>query len=142
MRKYLAITRATYMIGMIYKFGFIFAILGNIIYLGVAYFLWKSIYANMETLNGLTFDQTFLYVGLGSAIFILLKTYADWIMSFEIREGAIAMYLVKPIDMGLYMLAGSFGSVLLNTTIITIHTSNLSLGSACISSRSVCCWHF
>jgi ABC-2 type transport system permease protein len=122
MRKYLAITRATYMIGMIYKFGFIFAILGNIIYLGVAYFLWKSIYANTETLNGLTFDQTFLYVGLGSAIFILLKTYADWIMSFEIREGAIAMYLVKPIDMGLYMLAGSFGSVLLNTTIITIPT--------------------
>lgn len=122
MRKYIAVACASYMIGMIYKFGFIFSILGNIIYLGVAYFLWKSIYANTETMRGLTFDQTFLYVGIGSAIFILLKTYTDWIISFEIREGSIAMYLAKPIDFGLYMLAGTFGSVLLNITIITIPT--------------------
>jgi ABC-2 type transport system permease protein len=122
MRKYFAVARASYMIGMMYKFGFLFSILGNIIYLGVAYFLWKSIYANSETMRGLTFDQTFLYVGLGSAIFILLKTYTDWIISFEIREGAIAMYLAKPIDFGLYMLAGTLGSVLLNITIISIPT--------------------
>jgi ABC-2 type transport system permease protein len=127
MRKYLAIVRGTYMIGMIYRLGFLFTILGNVIYLGVAYYLWKSIYQNSATLRGLTFDQTFLYVGLGSAIFILLKTYTDWFFNFEIREGMIASYLIKPIDIGAYFLASSFGSVLLNITVITLPTLFLML---------------
>jgi ABC-2 type transport system permease protein len=127
MRKYLAIVRGTYMIGMIYRLGFLFTILGNVIYLGVAYYLWKSIYQNSVTLRGLTFDQTFLYVGLGSAIFILLKTYTDWFFNFEIREGMIASYLIKPIDIGTYFLASSFGSLLLNVSIITIPTILLML---------------
>jgi ABC-2 type transport system permease protein len=127
MRKYLAIVRGTYMIGMIYRLGFLFTILGNVIYLGVAYYLWKSIYQNSVTLRGLTFDQTFLYVGLGSAVFILLKTYTDWFFNFEIREGMIASYLIKPIDIGAYFLATSFGSLLLNITIITIPTILLML---------------
>ena len=122
MRKYLPIIRGTYMIGLVYRFGFLFTILGNIVYLGVAYYLWKSIYRHSETIRGLTFDQTFLYVGLGSAIFILLKTYADWIIHYEIREGMIAVYLTKPIDFQLYALAANFGSLLMALTAVTIPT--------------------
>jgi ABC-2 type transport system permease protein len=122
MRGYLAIARGSFMIGVVYRFGFIFTILGNVIYLGVAYYLWNSIYQGADTLRGLTFNQTFLYVGLGSAIFILLKTYTDWFMNFEIREGIIAMYLIKPIDLGLYMLFTSLGGMIMNITAITIPT--------------------
>jgi ABC-2 type transport system permease protein len=122
MRGYLAVMRGSFMVGMVYRFGFLFSILGNIIYLGVAYFLWKSIYEYSDTINGLTFNETFLYVGLGSAIFILLKTYVDWILSFEIREGSIASYLIKPIDFGTYTLFASFGSVLMNLMAITVPT--------------------
>ena len=32
MRAYLPIARATYMIGIVYRFGFLFTILGNIVY--------------------------------------------------------------------------------------------------------------
>jgi ABC-2 type transport system permease protein len=110
------------MIGVVYRFGFIFTILGNIIYLGVAYYLWRSIYGGAEVMRGLTFNQTFMYVGLGSAIFILLKTYTDWYMNFEIREGIIAMYLTKPIDLGFYMLAVSLGALIMNIVAITIPT--------------------
>jgi ABC-2 type transport system permease protein len=70
----------------------------------------------------LTFNETFLYVGLGSAIFILLKTYVDWFLSFEIREGSVASYLIKPIDFGLYNLFFSFGSILMNLAAITVPT--------------------
>jgi ABC-2 type transport system permease protein len=122
MRGYLAIARGSFMIGVVYRFGFIFTILGNVIYLGVAYYLWKSIYQGADTLRGLTFNQTFLYVGLGSAIFILLKTYTDWFMNFEIREGIIAVYLTKPIDLGFYMLFTSLGGMIMNITAITIPT--------------------
>ncbi len=83
MRSYLALLRGAYMIGLVYRFGFLFSIAGNIIYMSVTYFLWRSIYQNRETLHGLTFDQTYIYVALGSAVFILLKTYVDWQMSFR-----------------------------------------------------------
>ncbi len=122
MRGYLAVMRGSFMVSVVYRFGFLFTILGNIIYLGVAFYLWKSIYQHSDTIRGLTFNETFIYVGLGSAIFILLKTYVDWIMNFEIREGAIASYLIKPIDYGLYTLFASFGSLLMNLAAITIPT--------------------
>ena len=123
MRAYLPIARATYMIGLVYRFGFLFTMLGNIIYLGVAYYLWKSIYRYSDSIRGLTFNETFLYVGLGSAIFLLLKTYADWIIHHEIREGMIAVYLTKPIDFQLYALAANFGSLLMGLTAVTIPTA-------------------
>ena len=123
MRTYLPIARATFMVGLVYRFGFLFAILGNVVYLGVAYYLWKSIYTYSDTIRGLTFNETFLYVGLGSAIFILLKTYADWFIHYEIREGNIATYLTKPIDYQLYNLFANLGSLLMNLTAITLPTA-------------------
>ena len=122
MRSYFPIARATYMIGLVYRFGFLFAMLGNVVYLGVAYYLWRSIYRYADVIHGLTFNETFLYVGLGSAIFILLKTYADWFIHYEIREGNIAIYLTKPIDYQIYNLFANLGSLLMNLTAITIPT--------------------
>lgn len=123
MRSYLPIARATYMIGLVYRFGFLFTILGNLVYLGVAYYLWKSIYTHSNTIRGLTFNETFLYVGLGSAIFVLLKTYADWFIHYEIREGNIATYLTKPIDYQIYNLFANLGSLLINLTAVTLPTA-------------------
>lgn len=110
------------MTGIVYRFGFFFTMLGNVVYLGVAYYLWRSIYHGADMLRGLTFNDAFLYIALGSAVFVLLKTYADWYISYEIREGIIAVYLTRPMDFQLYMLFSSLGSVLMNITAITIPT--------------------
>lgn len=123
MRSYIPIARGAFMVGMVYRFGFLFTILGNVVYLGVAYYLWKSIYRYSDVIRGLTFNETFLYVGLGSAVFILLKTYADWYLHYEIREGIIAMYLTKPVDLQIYMLFANFGSLLINLLAITLPTA-------------------
>lgn len=123
MRSYLPVARATYMIGIVYRFGFLFTIFGSIVYLGVAYYLWKSIYRYSDTIRGLTFNETFIYVALGSAIFILLKTYADWYIHYEIREGIIANYLTKPLDFQIYALFANLGSLLMNLTAVTIPTA-------------------
>jgi ABC-2 type transport system permease protein len=122
LRSYLAMLRGSFMVGMIYRFGFIFTILGNIVYMSVTYYLWRSIYAHSQTIRGMTFNETFTYVALGSAVFILLKTYADWFISYEIREGFIAIYLTKPVDYQLYSLSISLGSMLMNLAAITLPT--------------------
>ena len=127
MRIYLPIARAAYMVGLVYRFGFLFSIVGNFVYLGVAYYLWRSIYRHSDTIRGLTFNETFLYIGLGSAVFILLKTYTDWYIHYEIREGLISMYLIKPMDYQLYALFANLGSLLMNLTAITIPTALIML---------------
>ena len=122
MKSYLALMRGAYMVGLVYRFGFLFSIAGNLIYMSITYFLWRSIYQNRETLRGLTFNETYIYVALGSAVFILLKTYVDWQMSFDIREGMVATYLIKPIDLQLYVLFTSLGFFLMSLSAITIPT--------------------
>ena len=122
MRSYLALTRGNFQVWLAYRTGFFFTILGNIIYLGVAYYLWSSIYRHATVIRGLTFNETYIYIALGSAIFILLKTYADWIIGNEIREGIIAVYLTKPLDFQLYALFSSLGGILMNLAAISIPT--------------------
>jgi len=121
-RSYLAVARGSTMIGMVYRFGFLASAVGNVIYLGVAYYLWKSVYADSAVIRGLTFDQTYLYVALGSTLFIVLKTYIDWSLSNEIREGIVAIYLVRPVDFQLYMLASCVGFFLLSVTTVVVPT--------------------
>ncbi|HLF42464.1 MAG TPA: ABC-2 family transporter protein [Acidimicrobiia bacterium] len=125
MRKYLALSKGSFMTGMVYRFGFIATIVGNILYMVIAYYLWTSVYDGQEVINGLSFDQTFLYVALASTVFILFNTYVDWLMSFEIREGRITNYLVKPIDHQLAILASGGGRTILNILIVTVPTALL-----------------
>jgi ABC-2 type transport system permease protein len=122
MRKYLAFTRGSFMVGLVYRFGPLFSLVGNFIYLGVAYYLWKSIYKNSDTLRNMTFNETFLYIAIGSAVFILLKTYVDWEISYEIREGIITTYLIKPLDYQTYILFVSLGQILMSLLVITLPT--------------------
>ncbi|MBN1304369.1 MAG: ABC-2 family transporter protein [Anaerolineales bacterium] len=123
MKKYFAIIRGAFMVGMVYRLGFIFTILGNLVYLGVAYYLWTSIYETTNVMRGLTFNEAFLYIALGSAVFILLKTYSDWWISREIIDGNIIIDLIKPIDYQLMTLFTNLGFVLTNLIAITIPTA-------------------
>ena len=122
MRGYLALIRGSLTIGLVYRFGFIFTVIGNALYMSVAYFLWRSIYGSNTTLNGMTFNETFLYIALGSTIFILLKTYTDWLISNEIRDGSISIFLTKPIDYPMYALAMGTGFMLTNLIGVVIPT--------------------
>jgi ABC-2 type transport system permease protein len=122
MSRYLAVTLGGFMLGIVYRFTFIFTLLGNIVYLGVAYYLWNSIFTHAEVIRGMTFNETFLYVGLGSSVFVLLKTYTDWFIHGDIREGTIANYLIKPVEVGTYYMFSSMGLFLFNLTVITIPT--------------------
>jgi ABC-2 type transport system permease protein len=122
MRTYLAILRGALMEGMAYRAGFFFIILGNVIYLFVAYFLWHSIYANTTSIRGLSFNETIIYVSLGSTVFVILKTYADWFISHEIEDGSIAIYLTRPVDYELYTMAVSLGSVISTMTVVALPT--------------------
>jgi ABC-2 type transport system permease protein len=119
MKAYFSLARGAFQEFLAYRSGFIFTILNNLIYLGIAFYLWRSIFQGRETLRGLTFNQTFLYVALASSIFVMLKTWTDWDMAHQIREGGIIMTLVKPLNLQYFFLAQSAGFSIGNFLSIT-----------------------
>ena len=95
MKRYLTLTRSVFMTVVTYRFGFLFTFVGNLLYLVLVYFLWRGIYQGAETIRGMTLDQALVYLALASSIFVLLKTWTEWFMSRMVRDGSIAMELIK-----------------------------------------------
>ncbi|MBN2043641.1 MAG: ABC-2 family transporter protein [Anaerolineales bacterium] len=120
MRAYLSYARGSFLSGLAYRSGFIFAILNNLVYMTIAYFLWRSIFGDNQTLRGLTFEQTFLYVTIASSLMVLLKTWTDWEISWNITSGSIIMSLVKPLKYQWMMMAQSLGFCLMNFLSIVV----------------------
>lgn len=120
MKSYLTIIKGSFLVGLAYRSGFIFTILNNLAYMGIAYFLWQSIYQGREILKGLTFNQTFLYITVASSLIVLLKNWADWEISYQITEGSIIMSLIKPIKFQWLIMSQSAGFSLVNLVSISI----------------------
>jgi ABC-2 type transport system permease protein len=122
LRGYLAIVKTSFMTGLSYRLHFLFTFITGIFYTIVIYFLWKSIYAANQSLQGMTFNQAFLYVAFAGAINVLFRYWTDWQISHEIIDGQIASFLIKPIDYELRMFSESLGYVLSNFVLTTAPT--------------------
>jgi ABC-2 type transport system permease protein len=103
-RKLWALTRAGIIESLQFRLGTAVMLFGNLIYLALVYFLWKAIYesSGTDTVNGMTFYDTMIYLILATAIFNLLEMFIVWDMSRAIQSGEIIMHLLKPMPYRLY----------------------------------------
>lgn len=110
-RAWVALTKASIMDFMQFRLSAFVMLLGNIIYLVVIYFLWKAIYASVDNgvVNGMTFNDTMIYLVLASAQFTFMEAYLVWDMGRSIRSGKIVLDLLKPIPIEQYKLFGLEG---------------------------------
>jgi ABC-2 type transport system permease protein len=120
MRGYWALARGSFLGWMVYRFGGIFTLATNIIYMVVIYFLWRNIYGTSSQIHGMSFNQAFIYLALASSIFNALKTYIDWMMSRNIITGNIAVDIIKPMDFQFQMFFRAAGTFLFNFCLITL----------------------
>ncbi len=111
-RKYAALTKAGIIQELQFRLGTFVTILGNLIYLTLVYYLWRSIYASAgtDTVNGMTFEDTIIYLVLATALFNFLEMYIVWNMSRSIQSGAIILDLLKPIKYRRLMFFNFFGN--------------------------------
>lgn len=112
--------RCSFLTGIVWRLNYIFTLVSNVVYIVVLYFLWKSIYGTSQVVNGMTFNQVFVYMTVASSIFVLFKTWLEWFISREIINGAITMRLVRPLDHQLMMLSTACGQMINNALIITV----------------------
>ena len=81
-RKYIALMKGGIMEMLHFRLSIFVLIGGNLLYLAVVYFLWKAIFdsAGTESVNGMTFESTLIYLVLASALFNFMEMYVVWNM--------------------------------------------------------------
>ena len=75
LKKYFALTRAGLIESLQFRLGLFVIVIGNLLYLTLVYFLWKSIYASAGggSVNGMTFNDTLIYLVLATALFNFME---------------------------------------------------------------------
>lgn len=103
--KYLTLTRASMIESLQFRLSTCVVIIGNLIYLILIYFLWKAIYAsvNTDSVNGMTFEDTMIYLVLATALFSFMEMYLVWEMGRNIQTGKIILDIIKPMKFPVFM---------------------------------------
>ncbi|MBQ9898338.1 MAG: ABC-2 family transporter protein [Ruminococcus sp.] len=112
LKKYLALTRAGIIESLQYRIAMFVMVIGNLLYLTLVYFLWKSIYASAgtETVNGMTFSDTLIYLVLATALFNFMEMYTVWEIGRSFQSGKIVLDLIKPMKYHSYLFWSYSGS--------------------------------
>lgn len=98
-----------------FRSAYFITLAGNIVYLIVIFFLWNAIYEsnNTSTINGMSFQDTLIYLVLASALANTVQTNFIWGFGESIRTGKIALELVRPMDYQVYMFWQNAGRIIL-----------------------------
>lgn len=121
-RRYRLFTRNALSRLLSYRANVLLFIFGNILQTVVLFYLWRAVFrsSGSATLKGFSFPEMVVYLIASTATIQLIRSGADEVIADEIRDGAIAMNLVRPIDYRLRVLFDSFGTSLYNFAFVGI----------------------
>lgn len=92
---------STIQVALSYGANFFVFVFGGFVRVFLMFFLWQAIFLSggQETLNGFTFPQMVVYLfGVELVLRLVFASDTDWLVGMEIRDGSIAMQLIKPIS--------------------------------------------
>lgn len=96
MSMYLEMIRIRFLMMLAYRVNYYSGILIYAINIGAYYFLWDAIYGSRETLGGLTALQMSTYIAISWMARAFYFNNIDREMAAEIREGRVAIELIRP----------------------------------------------
>lgn len=113
---YLAFSIGSLKKDMAYKANILMGIIGNIIIVSVTFFLWKAIYSSSSKgiMNGFNINEMLVYVMITFVISLITFSNCKFIVGDEVRQGSIAMELIKPINYRKRVMFMSFGAFIFN----------------------------
>jgi ABC-2 type transport system permease protein len=122
MRAYLTVARNMVMSTFTYRAHILFQILGSVFSVVVLWFLWRAIFdaAGTPTIRGMTFGQTFLYVALAAALFVMMRSWVEWELHWQVRSGDIIVHFFRPYSLVGIVFANALGNVAGNLITITV----------------------
>lgn len=127
MKGYITYIKNGFMDNTAHKMHVLVAILSNVIYMIILYFLWKSIYSGKDSINNLTFNQTMIYMTVVTALVGLFQTYTENYISCRILFGSIVVDMIKPIDFQMQVFCRGLGTMIFNFGVISVPVIILSI---------------
>ena len=122
--KYLALTRVGVLVWMAYRLGALMRLIDFPIIIGVYSYLFAALYRSLPAgerhLGGLDLNQTLTYIALVWIIESLINTRLDADIGNDVRDGRIAVYLARPVDVQGYYLFQTLGHVGYRLAMISI----------------------
>ncbi|MFC1975211.1 ABC transporter permease [Chloroflexota bacterium] len=107
-RKYLILTEQSLQTAMAYRVRFFISLLSGMVQALVLYYIWQVVYRGQAELNGFTLAEMVTYIFISYAVRNLYSFYTEIGISSRIRDGSVAMELIKPLN---YQLARFFESL-------------------------------
>jgi ABC-2 type transport system permease protein len=79
----------------------------------VQYFIWHSIFAVKDTVNGLTLQQMLTYYAISSVLYYITFDFADWNLQMLIHSGKFLTFMLRPVSHRFFALSQKAGHRLL-----------------------------
>ena len=93
-----AVAFATYKEWSVYRTHSLVSILVGPLYFLVQLFIWKAVYNNRETINGLSLNQMITYYAIAALINYIIMDFADWNLQMLIHTGKFLTYTLRPMS--------------------------------------------
>lgn len=105
-----------------YRVNWIFLMLGNVLSCFISYFLWTAIYSSSDnpSMNGFTMPQMVVYIFLMFLTSTLINSGGTYDIGEEIRDGSIAMRILKPVSYNSTFLFQELGNKLMTVCILIV----------------------
>lgn len=105
-----------------YRANWFFFIIGNIMGCFVSYFIWNAVFLSSgeSSMNGFTMPQMVVYIFLMFLTTTLINSGGTYNIGEEIRDGSIAMRMIKPISYNSTFLFQELGNKIMTVFVIII----------------------
>lgn len=120
MRTYRPFTRAGMLESVAYRANFICFLLGEIMSCFIMFFVWKAVFMSTESATFMGFSMEDMVVYLFITFLTGYLTYSDgtYAIASEIRDGSIAMRMIKPCSFDMCFLFQELGNKIFNVMVI------------------------
>ena len=105
-----------------YRVDWIFYLLGNVVHSLVSFFIWQAVFlsGSEETLNGFTMPQMIVYFFLIFISDTMITSDASMMIAEEVRDGSIAMRMLRPVGYNATFLFFELGGKLLTQIVLIV----------------------
>lgn len=105
-----------------YRGNWFFGLIGEVMACFVSYFIWKAVFLSSgnEAMNGFTMPQMTVYIFLIFLTSLLIGSGGTYDVGEEIRDGSIAMRMIKPISYNATFLFQELGNKIMTVCILVL----------------------
>lgn len=123
MKKFLTIIKIFWQQTLTYRFTILAYRIGEMAEILFVIVMWAAIYGNQEIIKGFTFQDMITYILIGNFFNVLVRNFLPGVIAWDIKDGRLSMFLIRPISYLSYVLFKEIGRISLATLLSVLSHS-------------------